>query len=259
MRWRRWIVLACAAAIAAAVVPALVQLPSSYRGPYGDAVVPVSLAERHATNVAGTVAYDVRGFDTLGEELILFGAVIGVGVLLRPRNEAHREARGVDRATPAGRGEAESRPGARRASTNVMAIAIVFGSYMSLHATQTPGGGFQGGAILASALALVYLGAGYGAWARFVAEPAYDVGEVAGVWWFAWIAALPVALAEPLVTNWLPLRKTGAFGSGGTMFAINIGIAVAVAAGFALILGALLYELHEDIDELAEDARAEAA
>jgi multicomponent Na+:H+ antiporter subunit B len=251
---RRAIVIACGAIIAIVVGVALGRLPplGDYGGPYGDAVVPVSLDLRHTSNVAGAVAYDIRGFDTLGEELILFAAVVGVAVLVRPRSGRHREPEGVDRAARASRSEG-SRPVVARASAHVLALATVFGWYLTLHATQTPGGGFQGGAVLASALALVYLGGGYAAWSRLVREPIFDVAESAGVMLFVIVAAIPLAWGAALGFDWLPLGTTGQLGSGGTMFVINLGIAIAVAAGFAQIVGALLYELHEDVSALDQD------
>lgn len=254
---RKIVVLACAVVATIAVLPALLGMrpAGAPRGPYADAIAPVSLAQRHTANLTGTVAYDVRGFDTLGEEVILFAAVIGVSVLLRPRGEAHREARGIDRAAAPGRPSRDSRPSVRRASRNVLALTIVFGLYMTLHATQSPGGGFQGGAIIASALALVYLGGGYRTWTQVIREVPFDVGEVAGLLLFIAIAAVPLAAGGALLANWMPLGSTGKFASGGTMFAINIGIGVSVAAGFALIVGEQLYDLHEDVEALDEDDR----
>lgn len=254
---RKLVVLACGVLVAIALLPALLALPPSGTdlGPYSDAIPPVSLAQRHTANLAATVAYDVRGFDTLGEEVILFAAVIGVSVLLRPRGEEHREARGVDRAAEAGRRSRGSRPSVRRASRNVLALTIVFGLYMTLHATQSPGGGFQGGAIIASAIALVYLGGGYRAWTAVIREVPFDIGEVVGLLLFVAIAAVPLAAGSALLANWLPLGKTGGFASGGTMFAINLGIGLSVATGFALIVGEQLYDLHEDAEVIDEDHR----
>ena len=254
---RKVVVLACAVLAAIAIVPALLAMrpAGAHRGPYADAIAPASLAQRHTANLTATVAYDVRGFDTLGEEVILFAAVIGVSVLLRPRGEAHREARGVDRAAAPGRPSRGSRPSVRRASRNVLALTIVFGLYMTLHATQSPGGGFQGGAIIASALALVYLGGGYRAWTKVIREVPFDVAEVAGLLLFVAIACVPLTSGGALLANWLPLGTTGKFASGGTMFAINIGIGLSVATGFALIVGEQLYDLHEDAEMRDEDHR----
>ena len=41
----------------------------------------------HATNVITAVNFDYRGFDTLGEEFILFAAVLGLALLLRERRD----------------------------------------------------------------------------------------------------------------------------------------------------------------------------
>src|SRR2546423_11872905 len=54
-----------------------------YRGPYGDVLNAVAGSERHSTDVVTAINFDYRGFDTLGEESILFAAVLGATVLLR--------------------------------------------------------------------------------------------------------------------------------------------------------------------------------
>ena len=48
-----------------------------YRGPYGDVIARLAVYERHATDTVNAINYDYRGFDTLGEEFILFTAVLG--------------------------------------------------------------------------------------------------------------------------------------------------------------------------------------
>lgn len=254
---RRIAVIAAAITFGIVLVPVLVRLPSHYRGPYGDAVVPASLDLRHVANVVGSVAYDIRGFDTLGEELILFASVIGVSVLLRARGERHPKTRGIDRAEAFARPGNASRPAVHRASANVLAIAIVFGLYMTLHATQSPGGGFQGGAIVASAIVLVYLGAGYKTWADAIPETAFDVGESSGVAIFVILAALPMLWGRTLLANWLPIGTLGKFASGGVMFVVNLAIAAAVASGFVLLAASLLHDLHESEEALDQDDRQE--
>src|SRR5436305_1628029 len=64
----------------------------NYRGPYGDVLNAVAVNERHSTDVVTAVNFDYRGFDTLGEESILFASVIGATVLLRKkRDEEEKE------------------------------------------------------------------------------------------------------------------------------------------------------------------------
>jgi multicomponent Na+:H+ antiporter subunit B len=83
--------------------------------------------ERHATDAVNAINYDYRAFDTLGEEFILFAAVLGVMMLLR--REEGESTRDV--------GKVEDR---LRLSTAVRAVAmvailvtVVFGFYIGLH------------------------------------------------------------------------------------------------------------------------------
>ena len=54
-----------------------------YAGPYGDIVVRVVEPQRHMANAVTAVVFDYRGFDTMGEELILFATASAVAMLLR--------------------------------------------------------------------------------------------------------------------------------------------------------------------------------
>ena len=66
-----------------------------YRGPYGYVLNRIGVPERHTTNVVGATVFDYRGFDTLGEEFILFIAVLGTVLLLRTRNPGQHFVGGV--------------------------------------------------------------------------------------------------------------------------------------------------------------------
>jgi multicomponent Na+:H+ antiporter subunit B len=52
---------------------------------YGLLLSRVAPDERHAANVVAAVVFDYRGFDTVGEELLLLAAVMGTALLLRER------------------------------------------------------------------------------------------------------------------------------------------------------------------------------
>ena len=52
----------------------------------------VTVPERQITDAVTAVNFDIRGFDTLGEEFIMFVSVMGVALLLRkqPSDEPAR-------------------------------------------------------------------------------------------------------------------------------------------------------------------------
>ena len=129
-----------------------------FHGPYGQLLNRVAVPERSTTDVVTAVNFDYRGFDTLGEEFILFAAVIGVASMLRTlRGERIR--RPDDDA--AGRHVPETSLLVRVTGLGLVAPTILVGIYIVAHGHQTPGGGFQGGVILATALLLTYLSADY--------------------------------------------------------------------------------------------------
>lgn len=83
-RLRLWVLLLGTLGLAALFAAACADMPR-FGGPwhpYGDRAVHAALARRTA-NTVSSVNFDQRAFDTLGEESILFGAVLGTVVLLR--------------------------------------------------------------------------------------------------------------------------------------------------------------------------------
>ncbi len=103
------------------------------------------IEENRGANLVTSVIVNYRGFDTLGEVTVLFLSVAGAGFVLRRR----------DGLTPmAARPSSEIlQTGARM----LFAPLIVFGAYIFVHGHLSPGGGFQGGAVVASAVMLLLL------------------------------------------------------------------------------------------------------
>src|SRR5207248_2880849 len=81
--------------LAAVLVVGMTGLPDfgHWHGVYGLVVNGTELTERHATDFVTALNFDLRAFDTLGEEFILFASVTGVVLLLRQlRDEGERPA-----------------------------------------------------------------------------------------------------------------------------------------------------------------------
>jgi multicomponent Na+:H+ antiporter subunit B len=188
--------------------------------------------ERGIQNAVNGVTFDLRGSDTLGEELILLVAAVGVAILLRaPREEqAPEEAAREDRAgrTPI--------PGALRVAGAVLvAPVLVVGGYVVTHGQLTPGGGFQGGVILASAALLVYAAGQAVAAERVHPVSAVEVLEATGALAFVLIALAGLVAAGALMANFLGLAPRGSLLSGGTVPLLSVATGVEVTGALVLI------------------------
>lgn len=208
-----------------------------YRGPYGDIIARLAVYERHATDSVNAINYDYRGFDTLGEEFILFAAVLGVMMLLRREEDAPTSQVGKmpDRAALSESVQGTMLP--------ALLITVVFGFYIGLHGQLTPGGGFQAGVILATAPVLVYLAENTEAFRRLTSHTAVEVIEALGASSYALIGIVPLLIGVPFLTNILPLGATGDVFSAGNIALISACVGIEVTAAFLLVIYTYLEEI----------------
>ena len=233
-RLRLVLFLAGAAGVAALLVWGLAGLPDfgHYAGPYGDILVKVAKPQRNVANVVTGIVFDYRGFDTLGEELILLGAVVGTSLLLRETRE-HDVGDVVDPVTS----------DAVRALTLVtVPAAFVLALYVIAHGHLTPGGGFQGGVVASAAFACAFLGAEYRAFHVLGHAKPWDAVEGVGAAGFVALGLLSLALGLAFLENFLPLGTYGRLTSAGSIPVVNGAASLAVAGGFVLIYGEFLQE-----------------
>jgi multicomponent Na+:H+ antiporter subunit B len=238
-RLRRRVFLAAAAVAGALLLWGLTGLPDYgiYVGPYGDVLNQVAVAERKATNVVASVTFDYRGVDTMGEEYILFAAVLGVAILLRAQRDEREEPPdedAADRHAPA------TSNAVRVVGLVLVGPVVLYGLYLVAHGHLTPGGGFQGGVVLATAALLVYLSGEYVTLRRVSPELVTDLAESTGAAGYVAIGLLGVAAGTSFLTNVLPLGQPGALLSAGTIPPINMAIGLEVAGGFVLLISEFL-------------------
>lgn len=244
VRLRRLAFIGAACAVLPPAVIALRHLPpfGHYPGPYGDIVNGLLPGARKITNMVTAVNFDVRAFDTLGEEFILLAAVTGTVVLLRG-------ARGEQQSAKPGRipGRPTSPPSEAVALVArwFMPVIALFGAYVVLHATITPGGGFQGGVIIGSSVLLLYLGEGYRAWRKLMRAKLLEIAEGAGCATFVLAGFAGLLEGGGFLQNLLPLAAPGSLLSGGLIAVVNLAVGVAVSAGFALLFVEFLEETRE--------------
>jgi multicomponent Na+:H+ antiporter subunit B len=208
-----------------------------FDGAYGRLLNATAVSERAATNVVAAVAFDYRGFDTLGEEFILFAAVVGVAILLRAQRDEEElspEEEAQDRHPPA------TSNAVRALGLALVGPMVVFGIYVVAHGHLSPGGGFSGGVVLATAALLVYLSGEYVTLRRVSPERLLDAAESTGAGGYATIGLLGLVATGSFLGNFLPLGEPGALLSAGTILPINLAIGLEVAGGFVLLLGEFL-------------------
>lgn len=223
-----------AAGVGALLLWGLAGLPSfgDYPGPYGDLIANLAKPQRHIANAVTAVVFDYRGVDTMGEELILFGAASAVVMLLRETRE-HDVEDIVDRV----------RSDATNALSLLAALAVlVVGLDVVAHGLLTPGGGFQGGVVLAAAFLIVFLGAEFHAYNQIAASTFGEPVESFGAGGYVALGLVSLALGLSFLENFLGIGTFGRVTSGGSVLLVNFSSALAVGGGFLVIFNEFLQE-----------------
>ncbi|PYY01510.1 MAG: hypothetical protein DMG64_14045 [Acidobacteria bacterium] len=243
-RHRKLLFLISAAGLVVIFVLGLRDLPplGDYRGPYGNVVTQVAVYERHATDVVNAINYDYRAFDTLGEEFIFFAAVLGLLLLFRPTGEDDDEQKRAVKLED----ELPVSDTLRVSMQAMVGTMIVFGLYMATHGQLTPGGGFQGGVILASAPLIVYLSGDVKTFEAIIASPLVKLAECGGAAGYAIIGTAAIVFGTHFLTNIIPLGTTGDLFSSGTISVISICVGMEIAGGFVLLMQSYLKEIIEE-------------
>jgi multicomponent Na+:H+ antiporter subunit B len=203
-----------------------------YAGPYGDVIVKLAGPQRHMANTVTAVVFDYRGFDTMGEELMLFAAASALALLLRETREEDVE----DIVAPV-RSDA-----VRGAGLLASIVALVVGLNVVAHAFITPGGGFQGGVVLAGSLAFLFLGIEYRRYGNVAHSSIVEPIEASGAGAYVALGLIALAIGLAFLENFMGLGVIGRLSSGGSAILVNWASAPAVAGGFLVIFGECLQE-----------------
>jgi len=183
------------------------------------------LEETGAANVVTSVVVSYRGFDTLGEVAVLFIAATGLAAVLGMRR----------------RKRAPTEPASFVLATGCMVLfplILVYGSYIFIHGHLTPGGGFQGGAIIASAFVLVYLGCRE----RRISHKVSNTLESLGGLVFVGVGLIGLAVGGYFLWDFLPKGTPYLLLSAGIIPVIYIAIGFKVGSELAGIIDNLIEE-----------------
>jgi multicomponent Na+:H+ antiporter subunit B len=188
---------------------------------------------RAATDTVTALNFDIRAFDTLGEEFILFTSVAGVALLLRhlrDEDETKEQTPGVEDHSFAGASE-----GLRLASLVMIPLLVAFGVYLVLHGALTPGGGFQGGIVLAAGPVAVLLAGRYLSMKVVAPKRLADAADSIGAATYALIGLGGLIFAGTFLKNPLPLGTPGMLLSAGMMPLNSIAVGLEVAGAFLVV------------------------
>ncbi|GHF59428.1 hypothetical protein GCM10010218_46180 [Streptomyces mashuensis] len=238
-RVRRWALAAGLAGTAALMVAAGTGLPrfGGDQHPYGARAVAASLRQQTA-NTISSVNFDQRALDTLGEESILFGSVLGTVVLLRQTRDEHRV-----------RPRPERVPAAlRRYGAGLLPVTLLIGLYIVAHGQLSPGGGFQGGVVIATALHLLYVGADYRALERIRPLGLFELVDGSGEAAYVLLGGAGLLAGSAYLANVLPHGTFNTMASGGTVPLLNAAVGLEVASAVVVLLAHFLDQAIEITD-----------
>lgn len=180
--------------------------------------------ELGAANLVTAVVVTYRGLDTLGEVTVLFLSAAAVGLLLAARRQRETEA------------QDPLKPSSELVQTAVqflLPIVMLFGVYIFINGHLTPGGGFQGGAVIASGALLLFL-------ALPNAKLHHGImGELESFSGFSYVLVglLGVLLAGGFLDNrFLPLGDFGRLLSAGAIPLIYVLIGLKVGTELSVVL-----------------------
>jgi multicomponent Na+:H+ antiporter subunit B len=183
--------------------------------------------------VVSALVFDQRGIDTLGEMTIVFGSVLGAATLLRLAGD-ERIGSDADEPTPL--------PVARLFGFLLLPVALVLGVNVVVHGHLTPGGGFQGGVVLATGLHLLYVAGSYRALRQIRPLSWYHYAEAAGTGAYVLVGCAGLVAGQRFLANFLPQGETGALFSSGTVAVLSVAVGLEVAGGVVILLAQFLQQ-----------------
>lgn len=117
---------------------------------------------------------------------------------------------------------------------------VLFGFYLISHGHLSPGGGFQGGVVLGTAIILLALSHSIEQTEKKFKSRWLNMLEKLGILTLIFLGFLGIFLGYSFLSNFLALGKPGQIASGGLMLLFNIAIGIKIAAGVSVIFYALV-------------------
>ncbi len=146
----------------------------------------------------------------------------------------------------------------RTCSDLLYPFILIFGLYIVLHGHLTPGGGFQGGAVIATSVVLVIVAWAYEDIKAMLQKVVYKAQESAGLILFIGTAAGALLIGFPFFYNYLANSGSifgmpvpfgpnpGELNTAGVIPIMNIAVGIEVWGGLAIIVLCMLSSLVKE-------------
>jgi len=120
-------------------------------------------------------------------------------------------------------------------SRKLVPFILLFGLYLISYGHLSPGGGFQGGVVLASGIILLFLSHGFTLVQKSFSERHLNLTELVMVFLFLLLGLAGLFLGKHFLSNILLLGEVGEIPSAGFILLLNMIIGLKVGAGITLI------------------------
>lgn len=185
------------------------------------------LQETGSLNLVTAILYDFRAFDSLVESTVIFAAVSGI-VLILSRKTLSVSSHGLSFIV-------------KRTFAILTPFIFLFSIYVITHGHISPGGGFQGGVILASISIIFIIIYGSAFDYKMVSPKSKTIIETGGALTFILIGMLGLFIEGVFLVNLNILnRGIGSLLSAGSIPIVNIAIGLKVGAGLAIIFYSMI-------------------
>ena len=132
----------------------------------------------------------------------------------------------------------------------LLPFALIFGLYIILFGTVSPGGGFQGGVIVASAALLLYLGYGSRTASKAINSDVLRVGESVGATLYVILGLGGIFVGSVFCRNiFYNIGPVGNLISGGTITFMSYAVGFKVLCGVGFLLLLLMGILAPDAED----------
>lgn len=200
----------------------------------GELLLAIGYVESGAENLVSALYLGYRAWDTIGETIVLLVALSGTVALVRDIEDIPNPELQSVRAPLRQRLQLIN-----SISGKLAPIILLFGLYVVFFGHKSPGGGFQGGVVLASGIIFMALGRREGGLGgldprrRIFSRSSLSLLETIGFLLILSLAVLGAFFADGFTAN--PLNAQGPIPEVAFIIAMNLAIGIKVASGVALV------------------------